>query len=99
MVGKAPRAILRLQLGPTSPAPVPPSITDPSVYHIMVPDSSLGLPLSQVERFVRRILYFFPKLFCFGIKSETTMHICISGTCLLYTSDAADERSSVDLGG
>ena len=22
-----------------------------------------------------------------------------SGTCLLYTSDAADERSSVDLGG
>ena len=23
----------------------------------------------------------------------------LSGTCLLYTSDAADERSSVDLGG
>src|SRR5678815_5997177 len=29
-------------------------------------------------------------------------HICVSaplGICLLYTSDAADERSSVDLGG
>ena len=24
---------------------------------------------------------------------------CILGVCLLYTSDAADERSSVDLGG
>ena len=24
---------------------------------------------------------------------------CINGPCLLYTSDAADERSSVDLGG
>ena len=25
--------------------------------------------------------------------------VCSVGTCLLYTSDAADERSSVDLGG
>ena len=25
--------------------------------------------------------------------------IATAGTCLLYTSDAADERSSVDLGG
>ena len=25
--------------------------------------------------------------------------IMVTGTCLLYTSDAADERSSVDLGG
>ena len=25
--------------------------------------------------------------------------ICRNGPCLLYTSDAADERSSVDLGG
>src|SRR5678810_400134 len=26
-------------------------------------------------------------------------HTACGGTCLLYTSDAADERSSVDLGG
>ena len=25
--------------------------------------------------------------------------LAVPGTCLLYTSDAADERSSVDLGG
>ena len=25
--------------------------------------------------------------------------VCLHNTCLLYTSDAADERSSVDLGG
>ena len=27
------------------------------------------------------------------------LHQNVVGTCLLYTSDAADERSSVDLGG
>ena len=29
----------------------------------------------------------------------TNIDIELSGSCLLYTSDAADERSSVDLGG
>eukprot|EP00658_Telonema_sp_P-2_P078924 TRINITY_DN750_c0_g1_i8.p1 TRINITY_DN750_c0_g1~~TRINITY_DN750_c0_g1_i8.p1 ORF type:complete len:134 (-),score=38.36 TRINITY_DN750_c0_g1_i8:67-468(-) len=29
----------------------------------------------------------------------TTPTTCVSGTCLLYTSDAADEEDSVDLGG
>ena len=28
-----------------------------------------------------------------------TLHPTAGKTCLLYTSDAADERSSVDLGG
>src|SRR5678816_201641 len=28
-----------------------------------------------------------------------TPRVALSGVCLLYTSDAADERSSVDLGG
>ena len=32
-------------------------------------------------------------------KSDTTDIITRKYTCLLYTSDAADERSSVDLGG
>ena len=27
------------------------------------------------------------------------LHVLVADTCLLYTSDAADERSSVDLGG
>ena len=31
--------------------------------------------------------------------SYITSHLCIFYACLLYTSDAADERSSVDLGG
>ena len=43
----------------------------------------------------------------FGItRQHRTVHICADDTalnralvCLLYTSDAADERSSVDLGG
>ena len=30
---------------------------------------------------------------------STTSYITLCQTCLLYTSDAADERSSVDLGG
>ena len=36
-----------------------------------------------------------------GIKGVTNRVSAgtINGTCLLYTSDAADERSSVDLGG
>ena len=30
---------------------------------------------------------------------KSTFLRCLNGLCLLYTSDAADERSSVDLGG
>ena len=32
-----------------------------------------------------------------GVQDGTAVHL--AGNCLLYTSDAADERSSVDLGG
>ena len=32
-------------------------------------------------------------------QDEHLSHLCQPRTCLLYTSDAADERSSVDLGG
>ena len=35
---------------------------------------------------------------CFSEKLDQVMKMNIH-TCLLYTSDAADERSSVDLGG
>src|SRR5678816_4811098 len=35
----------------------------------------------------------------FGKKIETYGYVAGFGICLLYTSDAADERSSVDLGG
>ena len=35
----------------------------------------------------------------FGNGPKTLMQIDMVGNCLLYTSDAADERSSVDLGG
>ena len=31
--------------------------------------------------------------------STSSARVAAAGTCLLYTSDAADERSSVDLGG
>ena len=32
-------------------------------------------------------------------RGAAAVHAARPGTCLLYTSDAADERSSVDLGG
>ena len=35
----------------------------------------------------------------FALTAMTTVTGSMSGVCLLYTSDAADERSSVDLGG
>ena len=35
----------------------------------------------------------------FILQKEVNQYISESNTCLLYTSDAADERSSVDLGG
>ena len=34
-----------------------------------------------------------------GIQSRSDPKVYVVQTCLLYTSDAADERSSVDLGG
>ena len=37
---------------------------------------------------------------CLAARSATILSYCLmSNFCLLYTSDAADERSSVDLGG
>ena len=35
----------------------------------------------------------------FSRASLGALLLALAGTCLLYTSDAADERSSVDLGG
>ena len=44
-----------------------------------------------------------PSLFFWGIKVQhidsDRAEVTIPYSCLLYTSDAADERSSVDLGG
>ena len=37
--------------------------------------------------------------FSSGTGSLSNLHTVCFGPCLLYTSDAADERSSVDLGG
>ena len=34
-----------------------------------------------------------------SLSAYAAIHTCDGQTCLLYTSDAADERSSVDLGG
>ena len=34
-----------------------------------------------------------------GIRDAQAERVALGGACLLYTSDAADERSSVDLGG
>ena len=34
-----------------------------------------------------------------GIGSQRQLAVAVDDRCLLYTSDAADERSSVDLGG
>ena len=39
----------------------------------------------------------FQKIKTFTIQNE--IDLVLIGPCLLYTSDAADERSSVDLGG
>ena len=36
---------------------------------------------------------------CINIDHIATLREARGGLCLLYTSDAADERSSVDLGG
>ena len=38
-------------------------------------------------------------LFAFQVNGQLVVDGTPSPTCLLYTSDAADERSSVDLGG
>ena len=35
----------------------------------------------------------------YNIPPSVWHHVILSEDCLLYTSDAADERSSVDLGG
>ena len=35
----------------------------------------------------------------YRVKNEVTTFVRLYKDCLLYTSDAADERSSVDLGG
>ena len=34
-----------------------------------------------------------------NMQGRDAMNVVLNSTCLLYTSDAADERSSVDLGG
>ena len=36
---------------------------------------------------------------CCGTSGAATVDVALDSLCLLYTSDAADERSSVDLGG
>src|SRR5678815_4031817 len=46
----------------------------------------------------RRIMMFMPLIFLF-ICYNFAAALALYYTCLLYTSDAADERSSVDLGG
>ena len=46
---------------------------------------------------LRTLTFFLPKLIIGSI--AITIPSANNGPCLLYTSDAADERSSVDLGG
>ena len=38
-------------------------------------------------------------MIAFATKTFGSLDILVNNACLLYTSDAADERSSVDLGG
>ena len=43
-------------------------------------------------------------IFTYGVmtaftRNDVRSHVAVDIACLLYTSDAADERSSVDLGG
>ena len=55
-------------------------------------DVAAAIPAAQVDRFlVERMVSGAEAEFIIGIKRHAA--------CLLYTSDAADERSSVDLGG
>ena len=51
-----------------------------------------------VKYFVDNNLYLTEHAFYCNCKKATIDDLSIT-TCLLYTSDAADERSSVDLGG
>ena len=51
----------------------------------------------HIDRHSQRVIqYGLALFFDFGIVGAISRH---SWPCLLYTSDAADERSSVDLGG
>src|SRR5678816_311694 len=53
------------------------------------PEAWPGLTRFFTDRVVRRRF----------LKSRVLPYVPLPWTCLLYTSDAADERSSVDLGG
>ena len=51
----------------------------------------------QIEAIIKNIIRKLTKIN--KIVMERILSILRHGACLLYTSDAADERSSVDLGG
>ena len=61
-----------------------------------IPKGPLKVYRSRCEKIVRTLfLYHVANLAPDGLSAEDLMN----SVCLLYTSDAADERSSVDLGG
>ena len=50
--------------------------------------------------FMMQSVYIFTfNVIIFESAGSVNIHVPRGNTCLLYTSDAADERSSVDLGG
>eukprot|EP00658_Telonema_sp_P-2_P078194 TRINITY_DN7265_c0_g1_i8.p1 TRINITY_DN7265_c0_g1~~TRINITY_DN7265_c0_g1_i8.p1 ORF type:complete len:102 (-),score=5.21 TRINITY_DN7265_c0_g1_i8:100-405(-) len=66
-----------------------------SSFHSALPTRNHPLspfPHIQLDHLHFHFLFIFTKLFC-------THHSVLLYTCLLYTSDAADEEDSVDLGG
>ena len=67
---------------------------DPSQFHLDISKIDNGQSLSEILK-----LYSVPSDRSEKILKEISTVIDLSNICLLYTSDAADERSSVDLGG
>ena len=70
-------------------------------------DTALAVPQVPTEGWTLRVTGLvdkplsltFEDLLARNLVEEDITLTCVSNTCLLYTSDAADERSSVDLGG
>ena len=77
-------------------------INNKKTYPIYVLHGQESFFIDQLtEAFVENFLTEEEKAFNLEIfyGKETSISVIIDSLCLLYTSDAADERSSVDLGG
>ena len=74
------------------------SISNAFMLNELLPKNAVELPdISELEWSYNNIKVFDNMLTFWDLMDEPRYWLC--KFCLLYTSDAADERSSVDLGG